>query len=198
MAQNLYLDDWAILGVPPGSDQDAIRKAYRKQALLHHPDKGGDPAKFRQVAEAYVALSEASGAATPRSTRTDYATADPYEIFARFFGAAPASGPPRGAAPRPPAASTTVCPSRRSTRSTTTRTPPSSGASPRALGFRGTPRPAGTRSSTTCPRRTSFLPASTGRAGSPTARRRRTRTGRPRPPGPTPSALSMSAQGDAA
>ena len=95
MAQNVYLDDWAILGVPPGSDQDAIRKAYRKQALLHHPDKGGDPAKFRQVAEAYVALSEASGAATPRSTRTDYATADPYEIFARFFGAAPASGPPR-------------------------------------------------------------------------------------------------------
>ncbi|KAK7235831.1 DnaJ-like protein [Aureococcus anophagefferens] len=90
MAQNVYLDDWAILGVPPGSDQDAIRKAYRKQALLHHPDKGGDPAKFRQVAEAYVALSEASGAATPRSTRTDYATADPYEIFARFFGAAPA------------------------------------------------------------------------------------------------------------
>ncbi|KAH8096023.1 hypothetical protein JL720_3364 [Aureococcus anophagefferens] len=66
MAQNVYLDDWAILGVPPGSDQDAIRKAYRKQALLHHPDKGGDPAKFRQVAEAYVALSEASGAATPR------------------------------------------------------------------------------------------------------------------------------------
>ena len=86
MAQNVYLDDWAILGVPPGSDQDAIRKAYRKQALLHHPDKGGDPAKFRQVAEAYVALSEASGAAPPRSTRTDYATADPYEIFARFFG----------------------------------------------------------------------------------------------------------------
>ena len=42
MAQNVYLDDWAILGVPPGSDQDAIRKAYRKQALLHHPDKGGD------------------------------------------------------------------------------------------------------------------------------------------------------------
>ncbi|KAH8063861.1 hypothetical protein JL722_3056 [Aureococcus anophagefferens] len=94
MAQNVYLDDWAILGVPPGSDQDAIRKAYRKQALLHHPDKGGDPAKFRQVAEAYVALSEASGAATPRSTRTDYATADPTRS-SRASSAPRPPGPPR-------------------------------------------------------------------------------------------------------
>eukprot|EP00966_Prymnesium_polylepis_P245758 5684980-Prymnesium_polylepis.1 len=38
-----------ILGVEKGSDPDVIRKAYRKLAVKMHPDKGGDPEKFKEV-----------------------------------------------------------------------------------------------------------------------------------------------------
>jgi DnaJ family protein A protein 2 len=33
---------YKILGVSKGADDDVIRKAYRKLAITHHPDKGGD------------------------------------------------------------------------------------------------------------------------------------------------------------
>eukprot|EP00929_Paragymnodinium_shiwhaense_P017712 TRINITY_DN12735_c0_g1_i2.p1 TRINITY_DN12735_c0_g1~~TRINITY_DN12735_c0_g1_i2.p1 ORF type:complete len:354 (+),score=120.64 TRINITY_DN12735_c0_g1_i2:96-1157(+) len=57
-------DYYAILEVPRDADQDAIKKAYRKQALKWHPDK--HPAekrqvaeeKFKEVAEAYDVLSD--------------------------------------------------------------------------------------------------------------------------------------------
>jgi DnaJ family protein A protein 2 len=54
MADTLY----KVLGVGRGADADEIRKAYRKQALLSHPDKGGDPEKFKQVQKAYEILSD--------------------------------------------------------------------------------------------------------------------------------------------
>jgi DnaJ family protein A protein 2 len=54
MADTLY----KVLGVARGADADEIKKAYRKQALLSHPDKGGDPEKFKQVQKAYEILSD--------------------------------------------------------------------------------------------------------------------------------------------
>lgn len=39
---------------------EEIRKAYRKQALLNHPDKGGDKAVFIKVSEAYEVLGDES------------------------------------------------------------------------------------------------------------------------------------------
>lgn len=86
MAEHVSMSNWEVLDIPPGSDSETIRKAYRKMALLHHPDKGGDPARFREIAEAYVALSATSETPRGRPSRTEYETADPYEIFARFFG----------------------------------------------------------------------------------------------------------------
>ena len=52
-------DYYNILGVQRTASQDEIKKAYRKMAHQHHPDKkGGDEAKFKEVNEAYQVLSD--------------------------------------------------------------------------------------------------------------------------------------------
>jgi curved DNA-binding protein len=52
------MDHYAVLGVSKSSTPDEIKKAYRKLASQHHPDKGGDTAKFQQIQEAYAVLSD--------------------------------------------------------------------------------------------------------------------------------------------
>lgn len=42
-----------VLGLPPGASQDQIKSAYRKLAMKHHPDKGGDAATFNNLTKAY-------------------------------------------------------------------------------------------------------------------------------------------------
>jgi len=44
------------LGIKPGASQDEIKKAYRKLASKHHPDKGGDTKKFQEIQKAYDGL----------------------------------------------------------------------------------------------------------------------------------------------
>ena len=51
------MTDYEILGIPADSSDIEINQAFRKLALKHHPDKGGDPAKFREVYDAYQALT---------------------------------------------------------------------------------------------------------------------------------------------
>jgi len=46
------------LGVSRSADTDEIKKAYRRQALEHHPDKGGSAEKFQQIQKAYEILSD--------------------------------------------------------------------------------------------------------------------------------------------
>jgi curved DNA-binding protein len=48
-----------ILDVKTSATQDEIKRAYRKLASQHHPDKGGDVAKFQEIEEAYRTLSDA-------------------------------------------------------------------------------------------------------------------------------------------
>lgn len=54
MAKNYY----ETLGVDKKATQDDIKKAFRKLAQKHHPDKGGDEAKFKEITEAYSILSD--------------------------------------------------------------------------------------------------------------------------------------------
>jgi len=52
-------DPYEALGISRHALQEEVRQAYRRLALLHHPDRGGDPRHFRTVAEAYEVLGDA-------------------------------------------------------------------------------------------------------------------------------------------
>ena len=52
-------DYYEILGVAKTATSEEIKKAYRKLAHKHHPDKGeGNHEKFKEVNEAYQVLSD--------------------------------------------------------------------------------------------------------------------------------------------
>ena len=53
-------DYYETLGVPKDASADEIKKAFRKLAVEHHPDKGGDEAKFKEINEAYEVLKDSS------------------------------------------------------------------------------------------------------------------------------------------
>lgn len=52
-------DYYKILGVSEDSSPDEIKKAFRKLAVKHHPDRGGDEKKFKEANEAYDTLKNA-------------------------------------------------------------------------------------------------------------------------------------------
>ncbi|GMI18103.1 hypothetical protein TrLO_g1525 [Triparma laevis f. longispina] len=49
---------YETLGLEKGCEQAAVKKAYRKLAIKHHPDKGGDEHKFKEISAAYEVLSD--------------------------------------------------------------------------------------------------------------------------------------------
>lgn len=52
-------DYYEILGIAKGASDDEIKRAYRRLAQKHHPDKpGGDEKKFKEINEAYQVLSD--------------------------------------------------------------------------------------------------------------------------------------------
>jgi molecular chaperone DnaJ len=97
-------DYYQVLGVSPEAAPDEIKKAYRKLAHLHHPDKNpGDAAaedRFKAIGEAYAVLGDAEkreaydrfGTAGPGRGGEGFGDFDPGfgsifdDIFEGFFG----------------------------------------------------------------------------------------------------------------
>ncbi|KAK1500515.1 DnaJ domain-containing protein [Colletotrichum tamarilloi] len=83
------------LGVQPTATDIEIKKAYRKLAIVHHPDKNpNDPSaheKFQEIGEAYQVLSDKDLRAAydkygKDSAKPSEGFADPAEFFSSIFG----------------------------------------------------------------------------------------------------------------
>lgn len=84
---------YQTLGVEKDADEKTIKKAYRKLAVKHHPDKGGDEQKFKEVSAAYEVLSDAEKRAKYDKYGLEGISDDgpgggrsPDDIFSMFFG----------------------------------------------------------------------------------------------------------------
>lgn len=58
-------DPYTVLGVRYGATPEEIKKAFHKLAHVHHPDKGGDAEKFKEVSAAYALLKDKPVGAQP-------------------------------------------------------------------------------------------------------------------------------------
>lgn len=90
------MDYYQILGVSRTADQKEIKKAYKKLALLYHPDKNTSEEasqKFQEISEAYEVLSDPEkrrdfdqfGTAQDEARPSVFIFRDPREIFEQFF-----------------------------------------------------------------------------------------------------------------
>ncbi len=81
-------DYYKILGVEKNASEEDVKKAFRKLAHQHHPDKaGGDAGKFKEINEAYQVLSDKQ----KRAQYDRFGSAS--EGGARGFGGFGAGGP---------------------------------------------------------------------------------------------------------
>ena len=74
--------DFASLGLPVGSAMDAVKAAYRREALKWHPDRNNDPGAhdmFIKITSAYEAIKQGSSGEPPQQN-------NPFEVFKDFMG----------------------------------------------------------------------------------------------------------------
>lgn len=84
------MDYYNRLGIPKNATQEEIKKAYRKLASAHHPDKGGDTKTFQEIEEAYRILSD-------EQKRSEYDNPNPFNRpnnFQQGFGMFTETGNP--------------------------------------------------------------------------------------------------------
>jgi curved DNA-binding protein len=84
-------DYYNTLGVNKGASSEEIKKAYRKLAAKHHPDRGGDTAQFQKLQEAYATLSDDQKRAeydNPHQSFNGFSgfTGMPDDLFSQMFG----------------------------------------------------------------------------------------------------------------
>jgi len=84
-----------LLGVPITATADEVKKAYRRLAIKHHPDKNPDDPdaaqRFNEIAIAYQTLSDPALRAKynefgPKESAPDGGFVDPEEVFGAMFG----------------------------------------------------------------------------------------------------------------
>lgn len=76
-----------ILGVAPDASPDEIKRAYRREAVRHHPDRNCDDVagateRFKKISASYEILSDPR----KRELYDRWGTADEQEIQSRMFG----------------------------------------------------------------------------------------------------------------
>jgi len=102
------MNPYQILEIETNATNSDIKKAYRKLVMKHHPDKGGDPEKFKELSQAYETLSNSQ----KRQQYDNYGSVnmdmnfdamDIFKMFERdFFGPNNVGGPLFGGFPGPP------------------------------------------------------------------------------------------------
>ncbi len=86
------MNPYEVLGISATASPEEIKKSYRKLASQHHPDKGGDTARFQQIQSAYDILSDPQKRQeydnpAPRHHHFNFHGTNIEEIFAQFgFG----------------------------------------------------------------------------------------------------------------
>jgi len=85
-----------VLGIGKDASSKDIKRAFHKMSLEHHPDKGGDPEKFKEIANAYDILSDDTKRAQYDQLGDEHfreggggpqmGGIDPRDLFAQFFG----------------------------------------------------------------------------------------------------------------
>jgi molecular chaperone DnaJ len=106
-------DLYQLLGVSKTATDEEIKQAYRKLAMKHHPDRGGDEKKFQEIKNAYEVLSDPAKRQQYDNPNTfhhhnnqehshfefHFGGGSPQDIFAQFFnqgfGAHPFQRQPR-------------------------------------------------------------------------------------------------------
>jgi curved DNA-binding protein len=80
------MDYYTTLGISKNASEAEIKSAYRKMAMKHHPDRGGDEKKFKEVTEAYETLSDPQKkqmidmGVDPNAQHTSYRQGSPFEF----------------------------------------------------------------------------------------------------------------------
>jgi curved DNA-binding protein CbpA len=94
-------DFYVLLGVPADATKAEIVRAFRRSALSHHPDRGGEAAAFQDVRRAYETVSDpvrrkaydrrraAAPSGAPMADAEPPPAADPFEWAS---GAGPRTG----------------------------------------------------------------------------------------------------------